>query len=78
MELKGSLLRSQRPATDPYPEPDASSPLYSRVVSSLLVFRPKFPVPHNLQRSDQMDTAGITDYSHMINVTNASKFGSSG
>jgi hypothetical protein len=26
MELEGSLRRSQGPATDPYPEPDASNP----------------------------------------------------
>jgi hypothetical protein len=31
MEIEGSLPYSQEPATDPYPEPDESSPQFSTI-----------------------------------------------
>jgi len=37
MEPEGSLLSSQDPATDPYPEPDASSPHFPTLISPRFV-----------------------------------------
>jgi len=38
MEPEGSLICSQRPATDPYPEPDASSPQLSSLKAILILY----------------------------------------
>jgi hypothetical protein len=43
MEPEGSLPCSQEPSTDPYPEPDGSSPYLISILISSTHLRPGFP-----------------------------------